>query len=733
MISLPKFLNTKKEEKEYFLSLIINTRAIGAILFEKLDNSLHVISTKDEPIKDAAFDDEEILAASDKVVSFVETSLPEGASLNKTIFAVPYDWVESGRIKREYLAKLKKTCEGLDLTPIGFIISIEAIISFIKNKEGAPVSSLFVEAGGGKAYVYIVKNDEIVEARKGEVEESVPRSVERILKRIENVEVLPSKIVLLDYEQAEEIQQEFLSYQWSKELPFLHIPQTVVLEKGFEKEAVISGVGNQMGFPVVMDVKAGKDEDGFIEKFTQVDSREFGFMKDQDVQFMKKEEPEVKENLEEETNLVTPKFDDLKNEEKEEIKINDNSQNASSASPFTSILAIFKKIPTPKIPNISLLSGQRKMGIIIIPAIFIILLIIFSFIYYRSILKADVFVFTDKKAVNEKINLTFSPDSATSDKTVKVAVVNEELSGQGDANVTGITETGEKAKGEVTILSSLNKETTVDKGTVLSSSNSLKFTLDSDVKIASSSGVSDIKSAKGKVTAEEIGKEFNLPSNVKFTVSGFDTFSIEAKNDSAFSGGTKKEIKSVSQKDLDNLQSKIFDDLENQAIEKASQNKKNGEEILPQSLSFEYLTKSFNKKKGDASSTLHFNAKIRFKLGAYQASDIEKLVRESSGDIPANYKYVADSSKVKLSDFSQNKNGDVKAALSADAVFVPEIKTQDLEQKIKGQNLKSAEDILRKINGVSSTKIILKNKLPLFPNKLPGNIKNINLIIRSDE
>lgn len=732
MISLPKFLNNKKEDKEFFLSLIINTRSFGAILFEKFDNSLHVISTKDEPIEDASFDDEEILAASDKVISFVETSLPEGASLNKTIFAVPYDWVESGRIKREYLAKLKKICESLDLTPIGFIISVEAIITFLKNKEGAPISSLFVEAGGGKAYVYVVKNDEIIEARRGEVEDSVPRSVEKILKRVENVEVLPSKIVLLDYEQAEEIQQEFLSYKWSKELPFLHIPQTVVLEKGFEKEAIISGVGSQMGFAVEMDVKAGKDNDEFVEKIKQVDSQEFGFIKDQDIRFMKKEE--VKEDLPEESNIITPKFDDLQNEEKEEIKINDNSQNTSSGSPFTSLLAVFKKINIPKIPNLQIFSGQRKMGIIIIPSVFIILLIIFYFIYYSLILKADISVFTNKKSVNEKIDLTFSSSSATSGKVINVSAINEELSGQEDANVTGIIETGEKANGEVTVYNKTEQKKTIAKGSILGSSNNLNFVTLDDVVIASASAfATTFPSSKVKVEASKFGTEYNLPSGTNFTFNDIASSVVFAKNDSAFSGGTKKEVKSVSQKDLDNLQAKVFDDLEKQAIEKASQNKKSGEEILPQSLSSEYLAKSFNKKKGDASSTLHFNAKLKFKLGGYQVADIEKLVRESSGDVPDNYKYIADNSKLKLSGFTQSKNGAIKATLVADAVFSPDIKNQDLEEKIKGQGLKNAEDILRKINGVSSIKVILKNKLPLFPNKLPTDIRNINLIIKSDE
>ena len=82
---------------------------------------------------------------SDKAISFVEGSLPEKSSVEKTIFSVPYDWVEEGKIKKEHLVKLKKVCEDLGLVPIGYLMTIEAIVHFLQKSEGAPVSAVFIE------------------------------------------------------------------------------------------------------------------------------------------------------------------------------------------------------------------------------------------------------------------------------------------------------------------------------------------------------------------------------------------------------------------------------------------------------------------------------------------------------------------------------------------------------------------------------------------------------------
>src|SRR5437660_9575752 len=57
----------------------------------------------------------------------------------------------------------------------------------------------------------------------------------RSLKNFTNVEVLPSRILLLNGKD-ETIGQKFITHQWSKSLPFLHVPQVTILPFGRSEE-----------------------------------------------------------------------------------------------------------------------------------------------------------------------------------------------------------------------------------------------------------------------------------------------------------------------------------------------------------------------------------------------------------------------------------------------------------------------------------------------------------------
>src|SRR3990172_2916307 len=140
------FIKTIDKQKNFFLSLLIKPDKVGAILFEEINSKLFILSTNeiDAGEDTSKLASEELLSAADKVISFVEGKLPEGSEVEKTIFSVPYYWVEEGKIRQEYLDKLKKVCKNLGLIPVGYIVSIEAIIASLQKSEGAPVSGIFI-------------------------------------------------------------------------------------------------------------------------------------------------------------------------------------------------------------------------------------------------------------------------------------------------------------------------------------------------------------------------------------------------------------------------------------------------------------------------------------------------------------------------------------------------------------------------------------------------------------
>jgi hypothetical protein len=71
------------------------------------------------------------------------------------------------------------------------------------------------------------------------------------LKFFTSVEVLPSRILLLNADPDEELDQQFITHQWSKSLPFLHMPHVSLLGEHFDAVASVYGAASQMEFTVV--------------------------------------------------------------------------------------------------------------------------------------------------------------------------------------------------------------------------------------------------------------------------------------------------------------------------------------------------------------------------------------------------------------------------------------------------------------------------------------------------
>jgi hypothetical protein len=313
----------KKEKPQYFLSLILRDEKATAVVFEELSGVIKVVGQGDEYITGSIEDltTEQLLETCDKIISEAETPLPKGVETQKTIFALKENWVEDNKIKKDYLEKLKKVCDELGLTPIGFLVITEAIINLLQKEEGAPVTIILAQISKENLSVSHIKASRIIETKISKIHETASFTVDTLLKHFEIPEILPAKVILLS-DQDKELTQEFIHHQWSKSLPFLHLPQIVTLAGNFDIKAVLHGAAKQMGFtvsPHLMDFKS-------VEEIP-----EFDFPKDKPA-----EEPQlVKET--EETIEPAEQEETVKNESLVESK--DEEPNASITDSDTSLPA----------------------------------------------------------------------------------------------------------------------------------------------------------------------------------------------------------------------------------------------------------------------------------------------------------------------------------------------------------------------------------------------------------
>ncbi|MBI2420724.1 MAG: baseplate J/gp47 family protein [Candidatus Levybacteria bacterium] len=768
----------KKENSEYFLTLTLRNEKATAVVFENIDGKVKIIGKGHEtfktPIEEVS--DEELIKALDRVISDAESTLPDNVESHKTIFGVKQEWVEEGNIKKDYLGKLKKISEELDLKPVGFLIITEAIIHLLQKEEGAPLSAILAEIGESTITVSLAKAGKVIESKTAEIHESKPFTVDALLKHLTTPEILPSRVILFDSGN-DDLAQEFLSYKWSKSLPFLHMPQVIPLPVDYDAKAVLSGAASQMGLAIIIDsldqtfgksspVLKSENAMGTIDiddtkteeektlaeaiKAAQMPKTSgetdgtpsdfFGFVEEEDVKrdsktaVLEKEEPSLavegvpRKVLEEETREI-PEELKLKEEGKAELP--------SKAALLTSgginvVKSFFKYSKAVGLFSLAFLSRRGKMAII---PIAVIILLVFLFFYWLLGTSATITLGVSAETSEKTQDVAFSEDGTDAGKNILAGqFVTTSEDGKVSTKATGKKETGEKAKGSVTIFNNNDSSRTLTEGTILTSSNNLEFVLDKNVTIASASGDVFSGTEPGKaettVTASTFGPEYNLPSNTKFSIGG--STSIAGKNDSAFSGGTKKDIKVVDEADLEKLTESITKDLEKKA--KESLNGKIGGDsiLLPVFVSQEFERKSFSKKEGEETDEVNLTATIKFQAVSYKKADLVEFSKESfQKEMGPNLLIDEGNLEVGVEDIEED-DGKVSAKIKIKATLLPKIDEKALASDVAGKSLSDATNRLKGLPKVESVDVKFSPSIPFFPKRIPMREGKIKFVIEKN-
>ena len=722
---------SKEKENEFFITLEIKQRSLTAHLLEKRSSSLTSLSfhevTLNKNINDLTAED--IIQAADQAISQIETSAPPGTFIKKTIFTVPYEWQEEGKVKRDHLAMLKRLCDELELTPIGFLVPIEAIIHEMKRKDGALSNAIFLELEEKMLTAYIVRAGSIVEIERQTVEGGIGEAAEELLRRIKSFDVLPGRIIVLRGSQANNVQQELVGRNWAKDLPFLHPPQVAVMEKGFENEATVKGVAEQMKLHVAGEDEAVKETKGMK---SHIKGEDLGFHQNIDVANEEEPQPTQAGDIpESNTKKLTSDnivINETRQEEDDEIAVEQVSAKKKFALPL-SFSPILSKLRSP----FKVTSGI-PIGFKLLPLVAIFLLAGLAYVYYSYVLKADVILYADEKRVEDEFSVVLSEEDSTSKDSIRIAVTEIEIEGSESKNATGKETTGERATGEVTVFNKTEKSVSFSKGEELSSDSGLTFILADDIEIASTSAFStSFSSKKVKVEAEDFGDKYNLEKNSNFTFDGYDSSDYFAKNSDNFTGGSSKDITVVSEEDITSLEESLLSSLEKEALQKAENDISSKETLIPKVISRSLTDKNFSKDEGDEASEVELSATGVFEIGYYQDSEIENFIKGvSTEDLPEGYVTSQKDSKVEFDELEVDDDGVLSALAKVTAVHLPAINKEEIGKDLSGKAATEAKEIIRESDAAKRFEIVYSRKLPFMPELLPWNASNINVILKTE-
>ena len=678
-MKLPFFKKNTNEGKNFFGILLKENEGIGLVI--KIKNSNFILVDQEKFTFTNAW--ENIAEDLDGVILRLEQRTK--LKLNETIFFVYSHFVDekTKEIKKPYLQKIKELVNNLNLKALGFIECYEAITHYLEKKEEIPLTAILMELDHSNLSTFVFKRGRLTYSKVLAHTDNVIDDLLTCFIEIKGKFVLPSRIILYDSKDLDKESTDIVTYRWSEEL-FVQLPRVEIIKE----HELIQGLLGVFGEQVSQKISGAK----FIEE--KPPTEVLGFVIGGDVT----------------KQAQTPSF-----KKDTSLKLAKPSL-ASISSWISPIINLLKSIP---------MVFNKKWTIILGLILVMTALLLTEYFLH----KARLTIFLSSKTIKKDINLT-------SDE-LKIESFSKSVDLTDSKSTSGKKEVGEKARGSVTIHNFDDNEKLFTKGTTLETAG-LKFNLDQDVKVASASVVTisgGIVKQPGKtktnLTALEIGPQNNLGSGKQFKIDDLLTSLYFGINENAFSGGTKKEVKTVSAKDMEELRKSIQEQGKRQKLDQQDTKKNLDKKVLTDLIEFVLTEEKFGQELGEESDKLTLKSKVKATIYLYEEKELKDLItKKLTKELEKGY--VLERQKLLFTiNNAIKKNDRITLVIDMESKAVKDVPIGDIVRIIRGKSRKNLESSLKANFAAEGFELEINPKLPLLQNWLPFLEKNIDVKISS--
>lgn len=711
----------KSEGTEYFFALNIGLSEVTAVVWAIFGRELDLLSQKTLPYEN--HDDllEKAYQALDKTVGTLEVE-PK-----KVLFGVPDLWSVDDNLKEPYLKLLQKLLKECALEPVAYVATTNAISFLLQKQEGIPPTAILLGLGDF-VEVTLIRGGKVAGTRTTQRSEYLFDDIEKILNQFTEVEVLPSKILLYSTKtdlDLGKIKDDLMSYPWMQKLSFLHFPKIEILDEGIADQAIVLAGASEM-YPEVdfkhnFIQKQVEAKETYIKTLPQERRDEVGFVKG-DIKVR-----EVREEKTEETEM------EEREEPKELASIKDKGLENDNLIPPVFMSAAFVRVQK----AFSLLKITPKNSrLLAIPIILLVLVLAYLFL-----VKTTVTVFVEPKILEKETDVVADPKATSiseDQKTIPGKIVETTISGSGKEVASGTKQIGDPAKGKVVIYNKSDSVKSFSQGTILVSSDNLKFALDLSVQVASKSSSvgpeGEItkwgKSDSVGVTAVALGPESNLPGGINLTIGSYAQSQVVARVEEALSGGTSKNVTVVTSDDQKKLKAKVLDELRQKAESELAGKMSEGQKIIADALSVVDGKYNFSKQVNDQAKEFSLSATVRFKGTSYSDIDLRTVVAKLvTIEVPEGFEMNLQNAETQADVAKVDKDGKVTFRAKFRAKLLPKFKSDDLKKQIQGKSVAEAAASLKSLESVIGSEIKLRPNLPAPIARMPLLLQNITINI----
>ncbi|KKR50471.1 MAG: hypothetical protein UT84_C0011G0017 [Candidatus Curtissbacteria bacterium GW2011_GWA1_40_16] len=705
-------------------------------------------------------EDVQVLGIANKSFENVEALVHESAvaidtagklaksDVSQTVFGLSSSYFEGKNLSSESSAILKSLAEELDLSAQAYVSLASSISHYLKIRESVTPQVILIGSFAEFTEVHLVRNNQVTVTKTSRSEATIEKITQLVSQiKTEEGQDLPSRIIVYGAVEDSHFGKEITKKEEWKDI-FVSAPKIDFLEDDQIAEAIAySQAADVLGHdPILTGAEQKTDalktendapDETQIEKPAQhketAIANDMGFIEGEDILETDSKAPkeEIKGTKDELKNVEAVERYAVEGEQEKQQEKMEPEKPATTATKKGQ--SLIEKITTLAwLPNVfSFTKGSKsKKTLMVILACILIFLVGGTYIASRTLASVQIIIKANTQVQQGDFKVTAQRGGIfdASQNLIPGEEISASVDGNQKAVTTGTKNTGDKAKGQVKVFNWTTSPKTFSQGTVLISSNGVKFTLDSDIDVASRSA-SLPGEKQTDVTAQDFGTDGNISAASDLTFQQYDQLLYSAKNDNAFTGGDQKQITVVSQDDMDKLIKSLLDSL----TQKAKANLKDsapGRQLADDAMAITVTKKQFDKKLDDEASLLNLNMTVEAKATVYREEDLKNIIAQTVNQGSTN-SLEARPQNIQITKMTSQTKGD-KLILSGEynADLVPKIADDDLKSKIAGKTTKGAASVIKQIPQVTNVQFEFSPKLFIFFT-IPANKDKITFKIES--
>ncbi len=512
-----------KKHHQLIYTLLISKKTVGACIWH-VDNGAIFI----DGISDLSLWDEDV---EDSLFQAADTAIGSLGEIDATqvLLALPDDWVQGQGIHPKRKGMLRALTEQLELSSVGFVVSVEAVIAHLKETASQPLNTVSACVDPDAFIMAIVTQSQSSPIFRIGRSDRVTDDFLEGCSRLKATGV-PPHMVLFSLSESEQslaaMKHELESYSWDPQI-FVQKPTIRIESPAFVLTAVTQAGGREV-LKALPELAVADESES-----TPVSAPEFS---------------------------PVPVPQNLPPDETVELDAHTDPEDTEGLKPSRK-LQIFG-------------GAVLMIGLILVLGYFFLI---------PKLVKVQVSLRRKSSELtgSTQLRIQAGSDTASGSATVIGALVPLSVSGEIEIPTTGQKKTGDVATGTVSIfnLSSASKQ--FKSGTALKSGK-IVFETSEDVTVASASTGANYEKIPGKasakVKASSVGEEGNIAKNVELSIGGFDASAFVARSENPFTGGTSRTVNAVASKDQDSAVASLTTTLKQKITESLTGNLDSGQD-----------------------------------------------------------------------------------------------------------------------------------------------------------